>query len=302
VTKPYDVICKAQDRELWLKERNKGIGASDIAAVLGISPWSTPLKLWGEKTGMVPADEDNVSEAMEWGNRLEPLVADKFEEETEREVYGGGVLIRSKEHPWMMATLDREQESTEHDSVGNLEIKTGSLSFEDKWSEGPPEYYYCQFQQQLAVTGHSWGSVAVLLGGRKFLWCDVERDEEKIGEIVEAGSKFWDLVTKEIAPMATADDKETLKLLFPEENDQSIALEFDAIQWDEELEDIKSRLKFLNAKKSTIENQFKQAIGENLFGLLPDGTSYSLKTTSVKESVVKRNAYSYRSLRRKAPR
>ena len=39
----------------WLKERQKGIGGSDVAAILGMSPWRTPYQVWEEKTTPIDA-------------------------------------------------------------------------------------------------------------------------------------------------------------------------------------------------------------------------------------------------------
>lgn len=39
-----------EDRETWLAGR-VGLGASDAAAVCGLSKWQTPLGLWEIKTG-----------------------------------------------------------------------------------------------------------------------------------------------------------------------------------------------------------------------------------------------------------
>ena len=45
-------MVAAENREQWLKARQKGIGGSDAAAVLGLSPWKSNVRLWEEKTGL----------------------------------------------------------------------------------------------------------------------------------------------------------------------------------------------------------------------------------------------------------
>jgi predicted phage-related endonuclease len=60
----------------WLQYRRLGIGGSDLAAICGISKWRTPVHVYLEKLGEAP--EDQMSEAAEWGTRLEPLIADKL--------------------------------------------------------------------------------------------------------------------------------------------------------------------------------------------------------------------------------
>lgn len=45
------------NRKEWLKARQKGIGGSDAASVLGISPWKTNVQLWEEKTGITEPED-----------------------------------------------------------------------------------------------------------------------------------------------------------------------------------------------------------------------------------------------------
>lgn len=69
------------DRENWLRERKKGIGGSDVAAVLGLSPWRTPLDVFNDKTAET-VDEKPQSEAAHFGTILEDVVADEFARRT----------------------------------------------------------------------------------------------------------------------------------------------------------------------------------------------------------------------------
>ena len=62
-------------------DRSKIIGGSDIAAVMGLSRWKTPLSLWAEKTGRVQNGLSNF-EAAEIGTELEEYVSRKFEKKT----------------------------------------------------------------------------------------------------------------------------------------------------------------------------------------------------------------------------
>ncbi len=100
------------DRENWLRERKKGIGGSDVAAVLGLSPWRTPLDVFNDKTAET-VDEKPQSDAAHFGTILEDVVADEFARRTGFKVvrfnktltqnpgcHGGGV-------GWARANLDR---------------------------------------------------------------------------------------------------------------------------------------------------------------------------------------------------
>ena len=64
------------ERDTWLQERSKGIGGSDVATVLGLNPYKTPLSLWEEKTGKTKGSP--AGEAAYWGTTLEDVVAYKI--------------------------------------------------------------------------------------------------------------------------------------------------------------------------------------------------------------------------------
>ena len=71
--------------EEWLAIRQTGLGGSDIAAALGVSPWKTPVELWMEKTGQKTDDAGNPL-LLDIGSALEDLVAKNYETKTGRSV------------------------------------------------------------------------------------------------------------------------------------------------------------------------------------------------------------------------
>ena len=70
-----NVFCITKDisRDEWLEKRRHGIGGSDAAIIMGVSPFSSLMDLWLDKTGQFEANEDDASEAMYWGNVLEDV-------------------------------------------------------------------------------------------------------------------------------------------------------------------------------------------------------------------------------------
>src|SRR5262245_47999262 len=95
------------DREAWLLARRGGIGGSDAAAVVGASPWSSPLAVYMDKLGLAEPMEATL--AMRLGIRLEAVVAELYVEETGRDVtkFPDFSISRSPDHPFMAATFDR---------------------------------------------------------------------------------------------------------------------------------------------------------------------------------------------------
>lgn len=72
----------------WLAYRRQGIGGSDVAAILGISPFRTARDLYDDKLNIASAVDDTGNwVALEMGHLLEPLVAQIFTKKTGLEVF-----------------------------------------------------------------------------------------------------------------------------------------------------------------------------------------------------------------------
>lgn len=135
----------------WLAARAKGIGASEVAAILGKSPWMTARELWEEKV-----HPENVkfkgNADTERGHRSEAHIRELYEIEMGVRVYDGtNIILRSVEHPFMSCTLDGF--ILEKDGPCVMEIKSVRGVHGD-WSEDCiPVYYLIQVLAQLIVTG-----------------------------------------------------------------------------------------------------------------------------------------------------
>ena len=93
------------ERDAWLQERTKGIGGSDVATVLGLNPYKTPLSLWEEKTGKTKGSP--AGEAAYWGTTLEDVVAKEFSKRTGMKIQRVNFLLSTGENGWMRGNIDR---------------------------------------------------------------------------------------------------------------------------------------------------------------------------------------------------
>ena len=66
------------DSPEWHAVRNSGVGGSDVGAICGLNKWESALSLWAKKSGLIEAKLE-LSEPMEWGHLLEPVIIAKFE-------------------------------------------------------------------------------------------------------------------------------------------------------------------------------------------------------------------------------
>ena len=189
------------DRSEWLEARRKGIGGSDVAAVLGLSKWKTPLQLYLDKIGENTNDSDN--EAMEAGRRLEDAVADWWSDKTGKKVRRCREILIHDKHNCLIANIDRRV-------VGEpsiLECKTSSAYSIDDWDNQIPDAYMCQVQHYMSVTGATHGYLAVLIGGNVFRHYDIPRDDEFIEMINQNCIRFWnEHVLKRVTPDLDARD------------------------------------------------------------------------------------------------
>ena len=130
----------------WHLWRREGIGASESAAVMGLSPWSTPFKVWEDKTGRAPAFEGNM--ATQRGNELEGKARALYEMLTMTDMTPA--CAAHPKYSFMRASFDGVSE----DGKKILEIKVPGKETHEAAKAGEiPIYYQTQIQHQLMVSG-----------------------------------------------------------------------------------------------------------------------------------------------------
>lgn len=279
----YPHVIECETIEDWLFQRRRGVGSSDAPIILGQSPWSDPLTLWSQKLGLNGFETDE-TEPMRWGHILEEPIAREYERRSGRYLLTNDNpyrIYRHHEHQWQQATPDRIQDRPGDDHPGILEVKTVNEFKSSDWSEGIPLLYQVQVQHQLAVTGLSWGTVCVLIGGQRLEWFDVQRDDRFISLLTEMEREFWECVENETRPNVTPSESviKALGKLHPDDSGESIDLPSDALSWDFELTNIKSQIAELQKRKDLLEGEIKLRIGPATFGrILGTEVVYSWKT------------------------
>lgn len=192
--------------DAWHRQRAAGIGGSDIAAVVGLSPWKSPFTLWHEKKGNLPAGSID-PELAYWGHALEEVVAQRFaEEHPDLSLSHGGSHVGAR--PWMLANPDCMLYNAVTGGLGVLEVKTAR--FPDGWgktgSDDIPIHYRCQVQWYLAVLDLPVAWVAVLIGGSDYREYEIERDHGDEMALREAASAFWRSVQTDDEPPLDVSD------------------------------------------------------------------------------------------------
>ncbi len=180
-------------REEWLAERKTGIGGSDAAAVLGISPWRTAVDVWLDKTGRKQPGEE--TEAMRIGTELEDFVARRYVERTGRQVQRYNRMVKDG---CLIGNFDRLVVPDGGKVASHMgEVRTDTLleckTSGREWEDGVPLHYQVQVQHYMGlVPCLAHADVACLFLGRKhFETFRVERDDAVIRTMRERLAAWW---------------------------------------------------------------------------------------------------------------
>lgn len=183
----------------WNAARLTGIGASEAAAALGESTFSTPFKLYAVKCGLIPPMED--TDAMRLGRKLEQVGVTEYAHRNGVAVrYTECPMLRHPDYPFILATPDAV---LENDDLLEIKTTTWRTKLGEQTAEGdaeiPPEWV-CQAQQQMLVTETQRVHFGVLVDGRGWKQYTIERDEGLIEAIIAAESELWDRIQRRDPP------------------------------------------------------------------------------------------------------
>lgn len=170
----------------WLEERRKGIGGSDVAAILGLSPYKTAYQVYREKRKEVDAWEGN--EATDWGKRMEPAIRQWYSDQTGRAVRLPKKLMYHSKYPFMLASLDG---FTDDRRIVEIKTARSSRGWGEPGTNEIPDYYAVQVHHYMIVTGFEVADVPVSIGGGSPVLYEVPADMELAGMIIEACAVFW---------------------------------------------------------------------------------------------------------------
>ena len=255
------------NRDQFLAGRKKGIGGSDVAAILGFSPYKSPYQLWLDKTGRSERKESQ-NESAHFGNLLEDVVAKEFSRRAGVKVQRVTQQLFLEEHPWALGNIDRAVINP--DIAGNVRFKDGALTtdrllecktaseymsklFGEEGSDQVPDYYLTQCLWYLLITGCKVIDLAVLIGGNKFRMYRIERDEDLIQSIFNQVKAFWfNHVIADVPPDPTCFD-DVLHRWSNHVVGKQVEADFEHIKLAEELITVQGRLKADKAREDEIK-------------------------------------------------
>lgn len=253
---------RIMDKLQWLKERQKGIGGSDVGAVMGVNRWKTAFEVYVEKTEEIN-EVPETQEPAYWGSSLKEMAAREFTRRTGKKVRRDSRHLVHKEYPFMRANIDRRV-------IGEnslLLCKTANAFGGREWEgEEIPAGYILQCQHYMAVTDTDKCYVAVLIGGQKFLIKEVNRDEELIEMMIEAEKDFWLNHVEKRVPPALDGSPSADKYLRSKYPNSKASLEVDLkAEFKDKISmllGLKDNIRALEDEAKTLENNIKNELGE----------------------------------------
>lgn len=149
-------VKQLESREEWLEVREKSLGGSDAASVLGLSPWKSNVKLWLEKKGELEIEDISDKSYVKFGIEAEKPIRDLFtldHDEFEVQYFENNIWINDK-FPFAHASLDGWITEIATGAKGILEIKTVNIYNNNDlaWKDRIPDYYYTQILHYMMIT------------------------------------------------------------------------------------------------------------------------------------------------------
>lgn len=296
---PTNTVISPEQRDQWLAERTTGIGASEAAAVCGVSRWQSPLAIYKRK---VCRDQDHPPEVEEsestyWGHVLEPIVIAEYERRQSVEVIDRQLFVRSAKHPHMFATLDGRR----RDNGRPVEAKTIGLRSAGELGDREddvPVSWICQAHHQMVVTGADQIDFAVLVGGQDFRIYTVRYTPELAEQIVVKEAAFWDRVQRLEPPEPTcADDARVLQEIY-RRAEGSIALDSIVLPLVEQYEELGREITERQEQRERLKADLLSVMKDFAAGSLPDGRVVSRKVIERKPYTVQPKPYVMLSIRK----
>jgi putative phage-type endonuclease len=245
-----------------------GIGASEIAAVAGISDWEGPWEVYARKKELIDGPEQ--TEEMFWGKTFEPVIAGVFSARMDLPIAWHDKRVYSPTRPWQYASPDAFILTEPKRQI--LEIKTAGQYRAGEWDreagneDGVPEYYVAQVAWQMSVCELDLAYIAVLIGGNDFRVYKIARDPVLEEILIEEGETFWRqyLLPGVEPPLSgSRQARDYLRKRYPREREKLRPATVAETEMLAEYASVRSQLALLEERKGVLENQLTRAIGDH---------------------------------------
>lgn len=222
--------------EEFLRARQTGIGGSDVAAILGLSPFRTPLQVYLEKLGQLPSEPDN--SRTKAGRVMEQVIAAMYAERQGVKLRRCNRTLRHPKYDWLIAHIDRDiVGQAKAVEIKNVSPRLAYLWGKDGAEDAAAEYYVTQPHAYMLVMDYPKFDVAAYFGGDDLRVYPMARDREMDDIIIGASHDFWHKhVLAGVPPEPDWSHKTTLPLLrrmYPGTNGETVQADESIAHWAE---------------------------------------------------------------------
>lgn len=247
------------NREQWLEDRKKGIGGSEVAAILGLNQYKTAFQVWQDKTGRAPNEQENAF--MKFGSRAEKLVVEYWEEETGLKT-AECAHFSHPQYDFIMGTPDRVY--SKDGKTGVLECKTSKLII----TPDDPRFinFFCQLQWYMGLVQASIGEVAILdRVNCEFARFEFEFNDDFYQEVLGKIVNFWENhVAKDVPPEPA--NYHDVEIMFKKHvNGAFVEAAPETLQVVERLKSVKEQIKELKDQEEELAGQIKMVLRDSEF-------------------------------------
>lgn len=264
-------------QEKFQLERRAYIGGSDMAAIYGVSPYTTPVQLWLEKTGQrTPPPPDKYKQRIfDRGHKMEPIVVDMVIDKLREQGHVVELLATNKryhdlEYPFLSCEIDFELMLDGEHINGDAKTVHGFArnSWGEEETDEMPLHYHLQFLHGLGITRRRRCIVAALIGldDVAIYWADW--DDETIDAIRAKATSFWnDCVIGGARPDFMVYDD--VSAVYPIDNGKTIEASPEIVGKVSKLRDLKFQIKSWEAEAESIQLDIAEFISP--FSILMSG-------------------------------
>lgn len=288
-------------KQEFLARRKCGIGGSDVAAILQLSPWKTPLDVFNDKLGL--SEDKEETEAQHFGIILEDIVSREFQSRTGMKVQKVSHQFSDPENPWMIANIDRaiinpeiagkvrplltSDEIIRYADITGIdrpintdvafEAKTANAFSADQWGPSQeleiqqgkiltehviPMYYETQVQWYCGILKLRGMYLGVLIGGNDYRMYWIEARPDVFKVIKEKCQKFWEDHVMTKTPPEPINIEDVLKL-YGKSNGKAIEAQGDLAVDYGEYSRITGEIKELKKQQEAIKSKIAIAMKDN---------------------------------------
>lgn len=249
----------------WYKLRSQGLGGSEMAAVVGLSPWTSRFTLWHRKAGNIGPQE--ASESMDWGHRLEPVILDAYAERfPDARVDRGIGTHRHLRRRWQIGNPDAIKYTEKPYTATVVDAKTADKNDAFEWgpdgSDQVPPYYRVQLIHYGDVFEVQHADIALLLGGNDFRVYHLTWTEDEAAWLREEGERFWQSVLDGDEPPLDGSDStyQSVRELHPDIDGTEIPLDPDDYRaWRDAADAVKEHEQRMKAARAKCAQQMGNA-------------------------------------------